>query len=269
MISYRNSRQAHGATWRDNLAEIQAYKQELATYGGQMSQYERGAAEREIKRMVDLHYGSIVQGLISEHQGSIAIYQDALKGVDKARAKEIMSWDAATLKAELDLVRMRMDQVLSEPDNAFDKGAGRAAAVRAIYEESIASGDRHKVRAAAEIVRGVASKGAGVDQDGRFVLTSLASDAKQRLAELRTSPEFDQAQEGVQVAWLALQAKGNEVAGLARVVGSDDGGAFAGGPLTRSLNRVTINQHGQPVILSENDPQVTGIGLYQVASMGE
>lgn len=256
--SYRTSgATSTGANWRAGLEQLEKARAELRDYGHMMSDYERLTAQRAVDELKERVTPSAQRGMLNEYYGALETWQAAGRELDRHTAREIASWEPAKLRDELQLTRMFVDQALRA-------GREAPAELARIYREAKQSGDRYKIRAAAEIVRGAFANfdGSAAELNERVSVKRLTDQAEHDLAELRTTDAMRSGAELRSQAWEQFLTRRAELqsTGLA-LDGVDPSDVFATGALATAMKRVQADAAGRVHVLDENDPAVTGIYL--------
>jgi len=237
------------------LRSIKTARRELAEYGQQMSEYERGVAQRALAELRQTSGPDILGGVLSELDQALDLYRKAQGATHTAVAREIARWSPSRLRDEMQLASLLIDQALR---------SGDFGALSKLYEEARASDDQYKQRALAESVKSALASAQATGrttQEQRLILDQLARRAAQDLAELRTTPELEQSRQLVEDCWLHFSSLRQEAreAGL-EVNGVDPVSFYATGPLAQTLKRVRQDpETGRVTILPEDSPEVTGV----------
>jgi hypothetical protein len=233
-----------------------------------MTEYERGAIARDIKRLSEAVFPAVAGAVIAEFKSAIADYQKSLEAIDTARKAEIGRFDSGRLNAEMQLIRTRVELAFQKDVNPH-RGADTPASKRLaeIYGEAAQSDDLHKRRAAIEIFKSLPLP-AG-NQEERIAINALAKSAEAAESGLRDTPELQQARQHRTAALDALGAKQQRLVDVSREMGSGDprdpfaASAFAKAyklvEWPRSLRDGDGGPVGEVVIHDESDPEVTGV----------
>jgi hypothetical protein len=201
----RTLKNQSAADWQGMIKEINTAAQERARYLPIMTQFERESVANYLGDLKDQCRPAIEAGALAAWNTAKANLKAAFEKKATARRKLINSWDAGKLAAEMQVYSMRVERAAKAAD---------LEALRGIYSEAFESGDRFKVRAAAEALQGAvnlipvnAQDSHGVDM--RRGANRLVNQANRDLEALQTSPELTQADELAAVRVNELnQAKG-------------------------------------------------------------
>jgi len=232
------------STWRERYNELKAGQDRLRAYLGIMTPYEQETVAEDLRQKRDMNTPYIIRGIVQEYHQAVNAFEDARKAEIRERRDEIMRWDSGKLASEIQLTQARLAD-LAGVDNP-------GSVVDSLMQEAEASGDLHKRRAVAEVVRSALAKMGGSDMDDRRGVNRVAKQAEQALAELRTTEGMQKANQEASQAFDAIQAKYREMLSVEEVVGKSV-------EFQRAWSRVQIDQStGKVDILPIDDPIVTG-----------
>jgi hypothetical protein len=182
--------------WQGMVDHLKKANQEYRAASGIMTPYERQSIGQSIAEKREQLRPTIEAGALAVWEGAKANLKAALANVEAQRRKATNSWDDGKLAPIMQVYSMRIDQATKA-----DAGRPDLAALQAIYAEAKDSGDRYKIRAAAEALQGVVSKipaGSAPDPhgtDARMIANGIAKRAGRDLEALKTSPELTKADE--------------------------------------------------------------------------
>lgn len=250
-----------GINWRDALETIKAGRDELDRYGGIMTQYEYQVAKRDVRELTDTHRPAIMQGITAEWEAVIQGYQEKARKVERERTAEVNRWEAGKLASEMQVVSMLVDQALKNKGTVMTtRNLDAAGEMERIYQDAKQSGDLHRRRAAAEIIRNVSQDYSG-DQETRRKMNLLAVQAESDLNQLRVTNEMTAAEAELSASWDAILEKREEVRRVAVIIGEGDpGGPLAGGELAHQLRRVQRDRFTNEVkIYGYDDPEISPV----------
>lgn len=243
-------------SYKDLLKEIRTAKEEYQKAAPLMSEWQRQTIAADIREKKAAYSGAIYQAVKTEMDTAIVAYKNALIKTAAARTKEIASWESGKLRDELELAKIRVQ-------NAFENrepGRTVTSRVKAIYEDALASGDRYKIRAVAEVLNGAGwnsklprGEGAGID-----IIGGQAAEQLQKM--LRTDAVIE-AEQGEARAAEQLVNTRNEVYKVGELMGDVMQGMTPVGRYWRLFRRVDIDAAGKLSVLDEDDPRITGVDL--------
>lgn len=262
MRAFANSQ--YMPTWKDRLTVIRKARAELRQYEAIMTPYEKQSISRSIQEQVQRDYHIIFQGAADELNQHISSYQEAARKLERARAAEIASWDSSRLGTEMNTFQMLVDQVLGSGAKmpGFSSGPDAAARLTKLYQEAKDSGDRYKLRAAAEVMQGIrgrVTKGTPIEQAA--ALGGLARQAESDIEDIRFPDSLLDALDEKQQAATALLQERDAIAEIAEVMGENPQVAFGNsGDLVKLIRRVQQDrQSGEVQVYALDAPEVTGI----------
>lgn len=247
--------------WRDYAKRIKAAKKELGDYYSIMTEYERQTAQNEIKNMKDQYMQYITEGILGEHEAALQKFKNAHVKVGQERKKEIASWDAQRLAAEMQLYEKLIDQAVNSTGDAFG-GLGRQSNIlEETYQEAQQSGDKYKMRAIAEVMKSAPKKTRTDDADIKRMIESLAVRAENDLLTVRNTQELKQACIDAESSWNDYRTARQEMITNVVDIGEPDPmGPFTGGPFAKALKRVQVIDD-KVHIFEPDAPEVTGVFL--------
>jgi len=246
--------------WRTAAQEIQEARKELEKHANIMTPYERQSFSEIIKERVTRDYSMIYQGVKDQLQTTAKKYQDKQAAIESAHSRLAKSWDNAKLGAEMNAFQMLVNHALQGNSGVpgLSQGTDSVGRLKAIYQEARRTGDTHKMRAAAEVLRSINTD--SLPKDTAFPLRMLAKQAEADLSEMQTPPELPKLQEEFEAVRQELTEDLQEVATAADIVGEPIDRVFAGGNFGKLFKTVQLDRKtGALKIYEENDPEVTGI----------
>ena len=252
-----------GDDWLSKLNQIKEARNEFAKIERILSPYERQTIFTNIRDDAHANYGKIYNGVKARLDAAVGNYKSAAAKRAAAIAKEINSWDAGKLNAEMQAFQLRIGLELGKRDaQGIFSGTSVSKRIEELYQEAQASGDRYKMRAAAEVLRGTDVEKLPSDQRTSVLMTARA--ASDNLEDLRNTEEIKNALDQENQAIKAMQEEqrftrevgevlfdappsvlGREVGGFGKLASTIK--------YERAAGRVNIK------ILDLNDPEITGI----------
>lgn len=255
--------QTNGGDWLAKLNQIREARQEFEKIERMLTPYEKQSIYGNIKADAEANRGKIYQGVKARLDAAVNGYKAAAARRAGAIAKEINSWDANKLNSELQAFQTRVGMELGKRDaQGILSGQPAAAGIASLYREAIASGDRYKQRAAAEVLRAMDTSKLPSEQRADVLMLSRA--AIDNLEALRNTEEIKAAIEQENAAVKVMQDEQRFVKDAGAVM-FEEGSSLMGRELgdfgklastirfERSEGSVKIN------ILGLDDPAITGI----------
>ena len=255
--------QYNGNDWLSKLNQIKEARSEYNKIERILSPYERQTIFGNIKADAEANYSRVYNGVKARLDAAVGNYKAAAAKRAAAIAKEINSWDAGKLNDELQAFQMRVNMELGKKDTqGIFSGQPAPRRIEALYQEAQASGDRYKMRAAAEVLRAADVEKLPSEQQMQVQL--LARAASDNLEALRNTDDIQNAIDQENAAIKAMQDEQAFVREAAEVM-FDEGGSIFGREVSnfgklastirfeRSEGSVKIN------ILGLDDPAITGI----------
>lgn len=255
--------QYNGNDWLSKLNQIKEARSEYNKIERILTPYERQTIYGNIKADAEANRGKIYQGVKARLDAAVNGYKAAAARRAGAIAKEINSWDANKLNSELQAFQTRVSMELGKRDaQGILSGQPTAARIASLYREAIASGDRYKQRAAAEVLRAMDTSKLPNEQRADVLMLSRA--AIDNLEALRNTEEIKAAIEQENAAVKVMQDEQRFVKDAGAVM-FEEGSSLFGRELgsfgklastirfERSEGSVKIN------ILGLDDPAITGI----------
>ena len=267
------SKNQNGNDWMSKLNQIKEARNEFGKIERMLSPYERQTIWGNIKADAQANYGRVYEGVKARLDAAVGNYKAAAAKRAGAIAKEINSWDAAKLNAELQAFSTRVNMELSKKDaQGIFSGQPAAVSIERLYQEAQASGDRYKMRAAAEVLRAADVEKLPSDQQMQVQL--LAYTASKNLDDLRNTDDIKNAIDLENAAIKQMQEAQAFVKEAGEVM--FDGGAQVFGRdvsnFGKLANTIKFEREAGSVnikILDVNDPELTGIDLSKVEQEGE
>lgn len=255
--------QYNGNDWLSKLNQIKEARSEYNKIERILSPYERQTIFGNIKADAEANYSRVYNGVKARLDAAVGNYKAAAAKRAAAIAKEINSWDAGKLNNELQAFSTRVNMELGKKDaQGIFSGQPAARRIEALYQEAQASGDRYKMRAAAEVLRAADVEKLPSEQQMQVQL--LARAASDNLEALRNTEEIKAAIEQENAAVKVMQDEQRFVKDAGAVM-FEEGSSLFGRELgsfgklastirfERSEGSVKIN------ILGLDDPAITGI----------
>ena len=257
--------QYNGNDWLSKLNQIKEARSEYNKIERILTPYERQTIFGNIKADAEANYGRVYQGVKARLDAAVGNYKAAAAKRAAAIAKEINSWDAGKLNDELQAFQMRVNMEVGKKDaQGIFSGSPAAARVKQIYQEALASGDRYKMRAAAEVLRAADVEKLPSEQQMQVQL--LARAASDNLEALRNTDDIQNAIDQENAAIKQMQDEQKFVREAAEIM-FDSGGKIFGrdvsnfGKLASTIKFEREAGNVKIKILDINDPEITGIDL--------
>ena len=257
--------QQNSGDWLSKLNQIREARQEFEKIERILTPYERQTIFGNIKADAEANYSRVYNGVKARLDAAVGNYKSAAAKRAGAIAKEINSWDAGKLNDELQAFQTRINMELGKKDaHGIFSGQPAARRIEALYQEAQASGDRYKMRAAAEALRAADTEKLPSEQQMQVQL--LARAASDNLEALRNTEDIQNAIDQENAAIKAMQDEQQFVREAAEVM-FDSGGKIFGRDVSnfgKLANTVKFEQAAGRVnikILDINDPEITGIDL--------
>lgn len=255
--------QQNSGDWLSKLNQIKEARSEYNKIERILTPYERQTIFGNIKADAEANYSRVYQGVKARLDAAVGNYKAAAAKRAAAIAKEINSWDAGKLNDELQAFSTRVNMEVGKKDaQGIFSGQPAAARIEALYQEALASGDRYKMRAAAEVLRAADVEKLPSEQQMQVQL--LARAASDNLEALRNTDDIQNAIDQENAAIKQMQDEQKFVREAAEVM-FEEGSSLFGRELgsfgklastirfERSEGSVKIN------ILGLDDPAITGI----------
>ena len=257
--------QYNGNDWLSKLNQIKEARSEYNKIERILTPYERQTIFGNIKADAEANYSRVYNGVKARLDAAVGNYKAAAAKRAAAIAKEINSWDAGKLNDELQAFSTRVNMEVSKKDaQGIYSGQPAAARIEALYQEALASGDRYKVRAAAEVLRAADVEKLPSEQQMQVQL--LARAASDNLEALRNTDDIQNAIDQENAAIKQMQDEQKFVREAAEVM-FDEGGQIFGrdvsnfGKLASTIKFEREAGNVKIKILDINDPEITGIDL--------
>ena len=257
--------QYNGNDWLSKLNQIKEARSEYNKIERILTPYERQTIFGNIKADAEANYSRVYNGVKARLDAAVGNYKAAAAKRAAAIAKEIKSWDAGKLNDELQAFQMRVNMEVGKKDaQGIFSGSPAAARVKQIYQEALASGDRYKMRAAAEVLRAADVEKLPSEQQMQVQL--LARAASDNLEALRNTDDIQNAIDQENAAIKQMQDEQKFVREAAEVM-FDEGGQIFGrdvsnfGKLASTIKFEREAGNVKIKILDINDPEITGIDL--------
>lgn len=257
--------QQNSGDWLSKLNQIKEARSEYNKIERILTPYERQTIFGNIKADAEQNYNRVYNGVKNRFDAAVNNYKAAAAKRAGAIAKEINSWDAGKLNDELQAFQTRINMELGKKDaQGIFSGQPAARRIEALYQEAQASGDRYKMRAAAEALRAADTEKLPSEQQMQVQL--LARAASDNLEALRNTEDIQNAIDQENAAIKAMQDEQQFVREAAEVM-FDSGGKIFGRDVSnfgKLANTVKFEQAAGRVnikILDINDPEITGIDL--------
>jgi len=257
--------QYNGNDWLSKLNQIKEARSEYNKIERILTPYERQTIFGNIKADAEANYSRVYNGVKARLDAAVGNYKAAAAKRAAAIAKEINSWDAGKLNDELQAFSTRVNMEVSKKDaQGIYSGQPAAARIEALYQEALASGDRYKMRAAAEVLRAADVEKLPSEQQMQVQL--LARAASDNLEALRNTDDIQNAIDQENAAIKQMQDEQKFVREAAEVM-FDEGGQIFGrdvssfGKLASTIKFEREAGNVKIKILDINDPEITGIDL--------
>jgi len=257
--------QQNSGDWLAKLNQIKEARSEYNKIERILTPYERQTIFGNIKADAEANYSRVYQGVKARLDAAVGNYKAAAAKRAAAIAKEINSWDAGKLNDELQAFQTRVNMELGKKDvQGIFSGQSAASSIERLYQEALASGDRYKMRAAAEVLRAADVEKLPSEQQMQVQL--LARAASDNLEALRNTDDIQNAIDQENAAIKQMQDEQKFVREAAEVM-FDEGGQIFGrdvsnfGKLASTIKFEREAGNVKIKILDINDPEITGIDL--------
>ena len=257
--------QYNGNDWLSKLNQIKEARSEYNKIERILTPYERQTIFGNIKADAEANYSRVYNGVKARLDAAVGNYKAAAAKRAAAIAKEINSWDAGKLNDELQAFQTRVNMELGKKDvQGMFSGQSAASSIERLYQEALASGDRYKMRAAAEVLRAADVEKLPSEQQMQVQL--LARAASDNLEALRNTDDIQNAIDQENAAIKQMQDEQKFVREAAEVM-FDEGGQIFGrdvsnfGKLASTIKFEREAGNVKIKILDINDPEITGIDL--------
>jgi len=242
--------------WRAMAKEITTARAEYRANRTKMSRYEAEKIAREFDSMKARYQPRIEAEAIAEWKAAVDKFSRAKQRANTAWVKENISWDIHKLNDEAEYYR-RMIEAEALRKNTAVTGDTAAQALRDIWEDAQRSGDKYKIRAAAEILQTAVAKFNNAPLEIRAKIDSLGQEARREIATIRVTDELRVTHAEKDNAWNELQAIRAEMERAHTAIFEREALPFMPmGNIERALNMVQIDDKGEPVILPPWHPDV-------------
>lgn len=255
--------QYNGNDWLSKLNQIKEARSEYNKIERILTPYERQTIFGNIKADAEANYSRVYNGVKARLDAAVGNYKAAAAKRAAAIAKEINSWDAGKLNDELQAFSTRVNMEVGKKDaQGIFSGQPAAARIEALYQEALASGDRYKMRAAAEVLRAADVEKLPSEQQMQVQL--LARAASDNLEALRNTDDIQNAIDQENAAIKQMQDAQRFVREAGAVM-FDEGGQIFGrdvsnfGKLASTIKFEREAGNVKIKILDINDPAITGI----------
>lgn len=247
-----------GDDWMSKVNQIKEARKVLSQNAGLMSAWERQTISEDINDNVSRNYSRIYGGAKERLDNAKNTYKSATAKRQAAEAREINSWDTGKLNAEMQAYQTRVNiELAKQGAGIFGNGPTISKRIEALYREAVASGDKHKIRAAAEAVQAANTDKLPIDQ--RVEVQSIRREANDKLNELRFTDDIATALNEENAAILQLQNEQKFVREVGAVLNDDQ--EFLGMPVgsfAKLASTVRFVEDGVK-LLELDDPEITGI----------
>lgn len=255
--------QYNGNDWLSKLNQIKEARSEYNKIERILTPYERQTIFGNIKADAEANYSRVYNGVKARLDAAVGNYKAAAAKRAAAIAKEINSWDAGKLNDELQAFSTRVNMEVGKKDaQGIYSGQPAAARIEAFYQEALASGDRYKMRAAAEVLRAADVEKLPSEQQMQVQL--LARAASDNLEALRNTDDIQNAIDQENAAIKAMQDEQRFVREAGAVM-FEEGANVLGremGKFGQLASTIRYEQTGHGVkvkILELDDLAITGI----------
>jgi hypothetical protein len=239
--------------WKTSYKKLQADRQRFYAYANIMTQYEAQTIKQSLQEQTEYLAPSIKIGALSEFNQAIAGYEATVAKVDAAKAAELRRWDSAKLIAERQNIQQQIDLAFQSGGDPLS-GKNPADQIAKVLAEAKQSGDINRIRAAAEVGRGIVKNAPAV--------APQISDLENSLATSRQTPEMAAAEQERIAALNDLFAKKNELPEIGAAIGEPVNPVFPTGSIDRAMRKVRFSQDRSTVeILADDDPEVCGVDM--------
>jgi len=237
------------ATWQDAVKQLDEANQQFRKLRGIMTPLENKFVSQEISGAREKYRKLIEDGVIGEHTAAIQNLKAKLAEVEAKKARVTNSFNGPELAAQMAIYSQRIEHASKNGD---------LASLRAIYQEAKDSGDREKLRAAAESLQSVTAKfpASAQDMHGNPAIRAvnvLEKQARRDLQQMQTSPELQEAHKAAAEAVEILNQAGKQILRTAEAMGevAPNGSSIHNESFNHALDRVHQDESGN-FILKEN-----------------
>lgn len=253
-------------TWRDQLKFLIDAQAEYTRDQRIMTDFERSVISKDLKETKARAYDAILSGIQAEISAYFQNYQQASARVKDQTAKESQRWISGQLTSEMQMTEALVSQALKVNKSSMG-GPSPVKALEKIYQDARNSGDLHRQRGAAEVMKTALSamSPASYDQETRLAVNHLVSRAEADLEAIRSTDGMRQAEEEKRQAEIELLQKRAELIEVGKFMdGYPPDGPFATSPFAREVRRLGRNDQGDIVIHPDDSPEVSGVDWKRV-----
>jgi hypothetical protein len=260
-----NFNQKEATDWRGMLANIKAMREKVREYSANVP----GLApvlNRELQAERDKVYGTVVSGAIGEFRAAIQNHFDAARKVDIYKQAEGARWNLVQVEQEKGAILSRIRDI-AQRGNMTGK-EDKVDELHNLFSEAM-SGSPERRRATLEVFERIQEMNLpGQTMQGFPLSHSLGEfvvDARQKLAELRTTPDLVKAQQDQEAALNDVMQKRQQLFTTGDGLGEPVNLAFPTNALSKAARQVRSIQNNSGsydiYIYPENDPEVTGVDM--------
>jgi len=235
-------RTSNPATWQEAVKQLDEAKQQFKRLNGIMTPLEITFVRQELTEARERYRRAIENGVIGEHAAAVQNYQAKLEAINAEQRAITNSWDAAQLAAEMQVASMRIDAAAKNAD---------LETLQTIYQEAKDSGDRVKLRAAAEALQTATARIPAEAQDRhgesmRRAVNLMQKRSADDLAGLRSSPTLEAAHQAAAETQAALIQAHEQIYQTAEVMDelAPNGSVILNMNLSKEAERIHIDGAG-------------------------
>lgn len=252
--------QATVTSWRDKLEQLRAARQELQANWQIMSEYERQNFSRELDERRQAYHADITAGAIAEWNSVLDNFVKADRQYKHEQIREFSRWDPNKLLAEMALAEKLVKIAVTNSGQGYANFDQAAQTINQLYAEAKATGDEHKIRGTAEVIKGVLGQMNDAPLEVRTLANRIAKGAENDLRDLRNTPEMVAAEQAANEALKVIRQRYDEFDLLADEIGGNNPEypEQTNRELVRALWRFRADPETKTVtVLAANDPRVT------------
>lgn len=263
-----NFNQKQATDWHGMLVNIKAMREKVRAYSSEAPAL-APILDRELQAERDRVYGAIVSGAIGEFRAAIQSHFDAARRVDIYKQAEAARWNLVQVEAEKGAILSRIRDIAQRiPLTGKEDKVGE---LRSLFSEAMAGSPERK-RATLEAFERIQEMNLpGETIQGTRLSLSLGEfviDARQKMAELRTTPDLVRAQQDQQTALDEVLHKRKQLFTTGDDLGESVNVAFPTSALAKAARQVQLQQNDSGsydvYIYPEDDPEITGVSMANI-----
>jgi len=240
--------------WTENLKVLRELNEELRKRSMVMTPYERQKVESQRNSLRKSCHLGIVSGASDYLTGKINAFKFERKLYEKARSKEINSWDSAILSSTYGIMSVLLNMSIVGTNPMI--GDTKSNRIRKLYKEAVDSGDKYRLRAFNDLLPGITAKITNDLEESRKV-NAVNLESQTLVDKLRETEEIKTARDKAQNAYEDFNKSLREVKNISVDIGDGEiDHPLATGQLADLYHRIQVyrDEQGEPVIeLLEKD----------------